>query len=220
MKELKYLNKYLSKYKRYLLLGTLFVIISNIFQIIPAQLVRYSIDLVVENIRMYRSFDGLSLQKNFFSVFAFGILLYAGLILVMALLPNVALAQEAQPKLPQINLRAGMHIVKAEVADNVGTRSTGMMFRKEMAQHEGMLFVFEHKQAHCFWMRNTVLPLSIAFIADDGSIVNTAEMKPLDESSHCAQKPVRFALEMNKGWFTAKNLKAGSRFEGLPAFKQ
>lgn len=86
MKELKYLNKYLSKYKRYLLLGTLFVIISNIFQIIPAQLVRYSIDLVVENVRMYQSFDGLSLQKNFFSVFAFGILLYAGLILVMALL--------------------------------------------------------------------------------------------------------------------------------------
>ena len=86
MKELKYLNKYLSKYKTHLLLGILFVIISNIFQIIPAQLVRHSIDLVVENIRVYRSFEGLALQKNFFSIFAFGVVLYAGLILVMALL--------------------------------------------------------------------------------------------------------------------------------------
>jgi ATP-binding cassette, subfamily B, multidrug efflux pump len=86
MKELKYLNKYLSKYKSHLLLGILFVIISNIFQIIPAQLVRHSIDLVVENIRVYRSFEGLNLQQDFFSIFAFGILLYAGLILVMALL--------------------------------------------------------------------------------------------------------------------------------------
>jgi ATP-binding cassette, subfamily B, multidrug efflux pump len=86
MKELRYLNKYLGKYKSYLLLGVLFVILSNIFQIIPAQLVRHSIDLVVENIRVYRSFEGLALQQNFFNVFAFGILLYAGLILVMALL--------------------------------------------------------------------------------------------------------------------------------------
>lgn len=86
MKELKYLNKYLSKYKYYLLLGVLFVIISNIFQIIPAQLVRHSVDLVTENIRVYRSFEGLSLQDSFFNVFAFGILLYAGLILLMAFL--------------------------------------------------------------------------------------------------------------------------------------
>src|SRR5882672_8047058 len=86
MKELKYLNKYLRHYKRYLLLGVFFVIISTIFQIIPAQLVRHSIDLVTENIRVYRSFEGLKLQDGFFNVFAFGILLYAGLILLMALL--------------------------------------------------------------------------------------------------------------------------------------
>jgi ATP-binding cassette subfamily B protein len=86
MKELAYLNKYLSKYKMYLLWGVVFVIISNIFQIVPAQLVRHSIDLVVENIRVYRSFEGLQLQENFFKIFAFGILLYAGLILLMALL--------------------------------------------------------------------------------------------------------------------------------------
>src|SRR5690606_4259204 len=86
MKELKYLNKYLLKYKRLILLGLLFVVISNVFQIIPAQLVRHSLDLVSENIRVYRSFDGLSVQDSFFKVFAFGILMYAGLILLMALL--------------------------------------------------------------------------------------------------------------------------------------
>src|SRR5690606_21677507 len=86
MKELKYLNKYLLKYKRLILLGLLFVVISNVFQIIPAQLVRHSLDLVSENIRVYRSFDGLSIQDSFFKVFAFGILMYAGLILLMALL--------------------------------------------------------------------------------------------------------------------------------------
>jgi ATP-binding cassette subfamily B protein len=86
MRELSYLNKYLRKYKHYLLLGILFVIISSVFQIIPAQLVRHSIDLVTENIRVYRSFEGLELQKNFFVVFSFGIFLYAGLILLMAVL--------------------------------------------------------------------------------------------------------------------------------------
>lgn len=91
MKELRYLNKYLLKYKWHLILGTLFVIISNIFQIVPAQLVRHSIDLVVDNIRMYGTFQNLNLQNDFFQVFAFGILMYAGMILVMALLRGVFL---------------------------------------------------------------------------------------------------------------------------------
>jgi ATP-binding cassette subfamily B multidrug efflux pump len=91
MSELRYINKYLLKYKWHLILGTIFVIISNIFQIVPALLVRYSIDLVTDNIRMYNSFNKLDLQKNFFSVFAFGILVYAGLILLMALLRGVFL---------------------------------------------------------------------------------------------------------------------------------
>lgn len=86
MKELKYLNKYLLKYKTHLFWGIVFVIISTFFQIIPAQLVRLSIDLVTDNILLYRSFEGVSLQEDFFSVFAYGIVLYAGLILVMALL--------------------------------------------------------------------------------------------------------------------------------------
>lgn len=91
MKELRYLNKYLLKYKRHLILGTVFVVISNFFQIIPAPLVRHSIDLVVENIRVYQSMNGLSAQNDFFKAFAFGILVYAGLILVAALLRGVFL---------------------------------------------------------------------------------------------------------------------------------
>jgi ATP-binding cassette subfamily B multidrug efflux pump len=91
MKELKYLNKYLLKYKWHMLLGLLFVIISNAFQILPAELVRYSIDLVVDNIRVYGLFDRSTLQGNFFKIFSGGILLYAVLILIMALLRGVFL---------------------------------------------------------------------------------------------------------------------------------
>jgi len=91
MKELKYLNKYLSKYKWHLFLGTIFIIISNIFQIVPAQLVRHAIDLVVDNIQVYQSFNGTNVQQDFFKVFAFGILIYAGLILLMALLRGIFL---------------------------------------------------------------------------------------------------------------------------------
>ncbi|MCZ8214752.1 MAG: ABC transporter transmembrane domain-containing protein, partial [Cyclobacteriaceae bacterium] len=91
MKELKYLNKYLFKYKWHLILGTVFVIISNVFQIVPAQLVRSSLDLVVENIRVYKSLNGVSAQNSFFEVFAHGILIYAGLIVLMALLRGLFL---------------------------------------------------------------------------------------------------------------------------------
>jgi ATP-binding cassette subfamily B protein len=91
MKELKYLNKYLSKYKWHLFLGTIFIIISNIFQIVPAQLVRHAIDLVVDNIQVYQSFNGTNVQQDFFKVFAFGILIYAGLILLMAFLRGIFL---------------------------------------------------------------------------------------------------------------------------------
>lgn len=91
MKALSYLNKYLFKYKWLIILGTVFVIISNVFQIVPAQLVRYAIDLVADNIRIHQSLNGLNIQDNFFGVFAFGILIYALLILIMALLRGIFL---------------------------------------------------------------------------------------------------------------------------------
>jgi uncharacterized protein len=93
------------------------------------------------------------------------------------------------------------------------------MFRTEMGANAGMLFAFESPSVHCFWMSNTPLPLSIAFLAEDGSVVNIADMQPKTTESHCAAKPVRYALEMHQGWFAKRGIKAGSRLEGGPFTK-
>ena len=128
-----------------------------------------------------------------------------------------ALAQQGpQPRLPTVDLIAGMHVIKAELAVAAHEQATGMMFRREMPGNEGMLFVNEEPSVRCFWMKNTLIPLSIAFIADDGTIVNLADMKPLDESSHCSTKPVRYALEMKQGWFDKRGIKAGFKLSGPP----
>jgi uncharacterized membrane protein (UPF0127 family) len=121
-----------------------------------------------------------------------------------------------QPRLRTIDLQAGIHIIKAELALTPEQQATGMMFRKEMGTNEGMLFVNEEPGMRCFWMRNTLIPLSIAFIADDGSIVNIADMEPRSEKSHCSAKPVRYALEMNLGWFARRGMKPGTRLSGAP----
>jgi uncharacterized membrane protein (UPF0127 family) len=123
-----------------------------------------------------------------------------------------------QTHLPRIKLQAGMYQIDAQVAQTEAQRQTGLMFRKEMPQHEGMLFVFEQPAIQCFWMKNTLLPLTAAFVADDGTLVNLVDMKPQTTDSHCSEKPVRFVLEMNQGWFAKKGLKAGSRLSGV-AFK-
>ena len=126
-------------------------------------------------------------------------------------------AQRNTPQLdlPRIELRAGMHRIDAQVAQTPQTRATGLMYRPSMPDQEGMLFVFERPDSVCFWMKNTLLALSAAFIADDGRIVNIADMAPQTTEPHCAQEPVRFVLEMNKGWFAKRGLGAGSRIGGL-----
>lgn len=123
---------------------------------------------------------------------------------------------EPQLKLPRVTLKAGMHLIQAQVAATPEQRATGLMFRTEMPSNEGMLFVFEQPAVQCFWMKNTLLPLTAAFVADDGSIVNLADMKPQTLDSHCSEKPVRYVLEMNQGWFAKRGLKAGSRLGGAP----
>ena len=134
----------------------------------------------------------------------------------------LALAAHAQgtpqTNLPRIKLQAGMFQIDTQVAQTPDQRSMGLMYRTEMPQHEGMLFVFEQPATQCFWMKNTILPLTAAFVADDGTIVNLADMKPQTTDSHCSEKPVRFVLEMHQGWFAKKGLKAGSRLGGV-AFK-
>jgi hypothetical protein len=123
---------------------------------------------------------------------------------------------EPQLDLPRVRLAAGMHQIDAQVAQTYEQRMTGLMFRKQMPQHEGMLFEFDQPTMQCFWMKNTLLPLTAAFIADDGTIVNLADMKPQTEDSHCSAKPVRFVLEMNQGWFAKKGIKAGAKLSGAP----
>ncbi len=117
-------------------------------------------------------------------------------------------------KLQRSTLSVGMHQIDAQLALTPEQRQIGLMFRKDMPQAEGMLFVFEEAAKQCFWMKNTPLPLTAAFMADDGTIVNLADMKPQTTDSHCSEKPVRYVLEMNVGWFAKKGIKAGSRLRG------
>ena len=128
----------------------------------------------------------------------------------------LALAQQPQMNLVRTKLSAGMHLLDVQVAQTPQERQIGLMFRKDMPQHEGMLFVFEQPASQCFWMRNTLLPLTAAFVADDGTIVNLADMKPQSDDSHCSAKPVRYVLEMNQGWFAKRNIQAGFKLGGAP----
>ncbi len=121
-----------------------------------------------------------------------------------------------QLNLQKVELSAGMHRIEAQVAQAPHERQIGLMNRRTMAQHEGMLFVFDNPSRQCFWMKNTPLPLTAAFVADDGTIVNLADMQPFVEDSHCSAKPVRYVLEMNQGWFDKKGLKAGNQLRGAP----
>jgi uncharacterized membrane protein (UPF0127 family) len=130
--------------------------------------------------------------------------------LLLAATPVVA------QKHPVVQLNAGMHVIQAEVVSDPASRAQGLMHRKSIAQNAGMLFIFDEHAVHCMWMKNTLIPLSVAFIDDRGTIVNIADMEPQTEASHCAAQPVRYALEMNRGWFAARGIKPGARLGGLP----
>lgn len=137
------------------------------------------------------------------------------LVLAALLSPQFASAQDApQMNLQRVKLSAGMHLIDAQVALTPEQRQIGLMFRKEMPQQEGMIFIFEQPAQQCFWMKNTLLPLTAAFVADDGTIVNLADMKPQTTDPHCSTQPVRYVLEMNKGWFAKKGIRAGSKLGG------
>jgi uncharacterized membrane protein (UPF0127 family) len=112
-------------------------------------------------------------------------------------------------------LNAGIHLIQAEVANTFDTRMTGLMHRKKLGANTGMLFVFPDVARHCMWMKNTFVPLSVAFIDERGVILNIADMQPQTEDSHCATAPARFALEMNQGWFAAKGVKPGAKISGI-----
>ncbi len=139
--------------------------------------------------------------------------------LFAVLLTSVGMASAEdlpQTELPREKLSIGIHQIDTQLAVTSEQREIGLMFRKEMPQHEGMLFIFENPSRLCFWMKNTLLPLTAAFVAEDGSIVNLENMKPQTTESHCSTKPVRYVLEMNQGWFAKKGIKPGSKISGRP----
>ena len=121
----------------------------------------------------------------------------------------------AQGAMPVMELTAGFHRIEAEVAATDRDRQVGLMNRRDMPPQRGMLFVFDHENTHCMWMRNTYLPLSVAFIDVRGVIINIADMKPQTEDNHCAKVPARYALEMNVGWFAQRGIKPGTKLGGI-----
>jgi uncharacterized protein len=125
-------------------------------------------------------------------------------------------AQDGPQQLPTVMLGASFHNIKAEVALTPQQHEIGLMHRTSMGPNDGMIFIFERPGQQCFWMKNTLIPLSVAFIADDGTIVNLDEMKPETLNPHCSTKPVRFVLEMNTRWFSKRGLKPGIKVTGQP----
>ena len=127
----------------------------------------------------------------------------------------ISAAAWAQNAMPVMELNAGFHRIEAEVAANDQNRQVGLMKRQAMPVQHGMLFVFNQENTHCMWMRNTLLPLSVAFMDAEGKIINIEDMQPQTEDNHCARRAARYALEMNLGWFTQRGIKPGVKLGGL-----
>ena len=125
-------------------------------------------------------------------------------------------AQETPTEYRVIPLSAGIHVIQAEVAMTPPEREKGLMNRRALGPSQGMVFLFDQPAVQCMWMRNTLIPLSVAFIADDGRVLNVEEMAAQTDDNHCAAKPARYALEMNKGWFAKHGIGPGIKISGLP----
>ena len=134
------------------------------------------------------------------------------------LLSNISFAQQNQT-FPVTSLSAGINVIKAEVAASPAQREQGLMFRTSMGPNEGMIFLFGEPETVCMWMKNTLIPLSVAFMDERGAIINIEEMKAQTLDSHCAKKAANYALEMSAGWFKQKNIKPGTVIDGLPGAK-
>ena len=113
----------------------------------------------------------------------------------------------------------GDHSFTIEVATTDQERALGLMFRRSLAENAGMLFLYDRPQPAAMWMKNTLIPLSVAFLDAQGAIINIADMQPHSEQSHCAARPARYALEMEQGWFAARGIRAGLRLRGLDQLK-
>lgn len=136
---------------------------------------------------------------------------------LLASMPASAQAPDGKPQsLPITTIRVGPHTVAAEVASTPDQRTLGLMYRFSLPAEHGMLFVFPEPQPLAFWMRNTFIPLSIAYIDAEGRILNVVEMAPRSDASHPSRGDALYALEMRKGWFADKGIGPGTRVTGLP----
>jgi len=141
---------------------------------------------------------------------------------ILSLVALAAASAFAQPQaqLPVVELNAGMNLIHAEVAADYSTRGQGLMYRQSLGPNAGMLFIFDEPAIHCMWMKNTLIPLSVAFMDASGVILNIADMKPQTEESHCAAKPALLALEMTRGWFAQHGIKPGAKLGGLEKLRR
>jgi uncharacterized membrane protein (UPF0127 family) len=127
---------------------------------------------------------------------------------------NTAIAQASEPSASmfrQGKLSIGMYQIMTEIADTDRSRAQGLMFRTTLPTNQGMWFDFQHASIQCMWMKNTLIPLSVAFVDEQGVILNIADMQPQREDTHCAKAPARYALEMNQGWFKQRHIEAGAK---------
>ena len=136
-------------------------------------------------------------------------------VLVAALLAFHGLHAARADPLMTYPLKVKGYAIRVEVANTEDTRRTGLMFRDALPENQGMLFVYETEGRHAMWMKNTLIPLSVAFIDRSGRIINIEDMQPQTEDAHGAQASVAFSLEANRGWFTKRGIKAGDRVQGL-----
>jgi uncharacterized protein len=131
---------------------------------------------------------------------------------VLVMTCNMAIAKT---RLPTLQLTAGGHRIEVEIAATPALRDLGLMHRQFLPANRGMLFVFPEAHAHCLWMHNTKIPLSAAFLDDQGVIINIADMQPNTDDHHCAATSVHYVLEMRSGWFREKGITSGTHIKGL-----
>ena len=136
--------------------------------------------------------------------------------LAAILLATLAFHAGAQFRMATIDIRVGAHPLRVEVARSDPDRERGLMFRQSLGRNDGMLFVFDELAYQSMWMKNTMIPLSVAFLAGDGTILNILDMEPQTLDGHMSAGPARYAIETNKGWFAEHRVKVGDRVTGLP----
>lgn len=135
---------------------------------------------------------------------------------VLLIISGLNTADAENQQLPIMQISILDHVTTVELADTTSARMIGLMYRHSLPENDGMLFVFPAPGIHCMWMKDTIIPLSVAFLDETGKIINLAEMAPETLTPHCPASAARYALEMNSGWFEEREIRAGDQVAGIP----